>query len=125
MIYVFIGNVVQHICNIYNICLMPLPFYGEKMEINYGNGFLFGVRLLRRRGRLKKVLIILHSPPKLIFMNYYDKCINLYIVGVRSLRWNGILVWGVLGELVIYHGSILAWLIVCCDAGSLFIFGKS
>lgn len=64
-------------------------------------------------------------PPKLIFMNYYDKCINLYIVGVRSLRWNGILVWGVLGELVIYLGSILAWLIVCCDAGSLFIFGKS
>lgn len=73
----------------------------------------------------KKVLIILHSPPKLILMNYYDKCINLYIVGVRSLRWNGILVWGVLGELVIYLGSILAWLIVCCDAGSLFIFGKS
>lgn len=86
MIYVFIGNVVQHICNIYNICLMPMPFYGEKMEINYGNGFLFGVKLLRKRGRLKKVLIILHSPPKLIFMNYYDKCINLYIVGVRSLR---------------------------------------
>lgn len=55
MIYVFIGNVVQHICNIYNIiyniCLMPMPFYGEKMEINYGNGFLF-----------EKVLVILHSP---------------------------------------------------------------
>lgn len=55
-------------------------------------------------------------------MNYYDKCINMYIVGVRSLRWNGILVWGVLGELVIYLGNILAWLIVCCDVGSLFIF---
>lgn len=62
MIYVFIGHVVQHICNIYNICLMPMPFYGEKMEINYGNGFLFGVKLLRKRGRLKKILIILHSP---------------------------------------------------------------
>lgn len=61
-------------------------------------------------------------PPKLIFMNYYDKCINLYIVGVRSLRWNGILVWGVLGELVIYLGSILAWLIVCCDAGESVYF---
>lgn len=58
-------------------------------------------------------------------MNYYDKCFNLYIVGVRLLRWNGILVWGVFGELVIYLGSILVWFIVCCDAGSLFIFGKS
>lgn len=34
----------------------------KKMEINYGNGFLFGVKLLRKKGRLKKVLIILHSP---------------------------------------------------------------
>lgn len=75
MIYVFIGNVVQHICNIYNICLMPMPFYGEKMEINYGNGFLFGVKLLRKRGRLKKVLIILHSPQKL---NFYELLWQVY-----------------------------------------------
>lgn len=45
MIYVFIGNVVQHICNIYNICLMPMPFYGEKMEINYGNLMAFSLVL--------------------------------------------------------------------------------
>lgn len=39
---------------------MFMLFYGEKMEINYGNGFFFGVKLLRKRGRLKKVLIILY-----------------------------------------------------------------
>lgn len=97
----------------------------KKKEINYGNGFLFGVKLLRKRGRLKKVLIILHSPQNSFLWIIMTSVLNLYIVGVRSLRWNGILVWGVLGELVIYLGSILAWLIVCCDAGSLFIFGKS
>lgn len=84
---------MQHICNIYNICLMPLPFYGEKMEINYGNGFLFGVKLLRKRGRLKKVLIILHSPKnsfyELLWQVYspeHSRCEVIEVKWYLSLR---------------------------------------
>lgn len=44
----------------------------------------------------------------------HSKCEVIEVKWYLSLR--------VLGELVIYLGSILAWLIVCCDAGESVYF---
>lgn len=96
------------------------------MEINYRNGFLFGVKLLKKKIVVKRLRLFHNPPPKYSFYELLRQVyLSLQIEGVRSLRSTSILVWGVLRELVIYLGSILAWLTVCCDAGSLFIFGKS
>lgn len=50
---------------------MPMPFYGrKKMEINYRNGFLFGVKLLKKKIVVKRLRLFHNPPPNTRFMNY-------------------------------------------------------
>lgn len=47
---------------------MPMPFYGrKKMEINYRNDFLFGVKLLKKKIVVKRLRLFHNPPPKYSF----------------------------------------------------------